>query len=198
MSEGANDNAATATAGDRLRLADVAGIARLEAVHAAGRLVLRAGGPARERIGEALGLDLARPVGTATAGEGMVALRLGPDEWWLLAEAGGDPWLAARLADAAGPLPISVVDVSHRNLGFGLAGPAVEAVLAAGCPLPLDPIRFPVGRATRTLLAKAEIVLWRRGSDRFHIEVARSLAPYVVAFLGEAMADEAAVLARPS
>jgi sarcosine oxidase subunit gamma len=40
---------------------------------------------------------------------------------------------------------------------------------------------------TRTILAKAEIVLWRTDGDTFRIEVARSFAPYIVAFLAEAM-----------
>jgi sarcosine oxidase subunit gamma len=40
---------------------------------------------------------------------------------------------------------------------------------------------------TRTILAKAEILLWRTGDETFRIEVARSFAPYVVAFLAEAM-----------
>jgi heterotetrameric sarcosine oxidase gamma subunit len=39
---------------------------------------------------------------------------------------------------------------------------------------------------TRTLLGKAEVILWRTGADAFHIEVARSLLPYVWACLEEA------------
>jgi sarcosine oxidase, subunit gamma len=43
-----------------------------------------------------------------------------------------------------------------------------------------------VGMATRTLLGKAEIVLWRQAVDRFQIDVWRSFAPYVREFLSEA------------
>jgi sarcosine oxidase subunit gamma len=39
---------------------------------------------------------------------------------------------------------------------------------------------------TRTLLGKAEIVLWRIGAAAFRLEVWRSFAPYVSAFLAEA------------
>ena len=59
-------------------------------------------------------------------------------------------------------------------------------LLAAGCPLELDVAAFPVGMCTRTMLAKVEIVLWRTGPDVFRIEVWRSFAPYVSAFLSEA------------
>ena len=37
--------------------------------------------------------------------------------------------------------------------------------------------------ATRTLLMKAEIGLWRREAEVFRLEVARSLSPYVAAVL---------------
>jgi sarcosine oxidase, subunit gamma len=39
---------------------------------------------------------------------------------------------------------------------------------------------------TRTVLAKAEIVLWRRAHDSFHLEVWRSFAGYVSGVLAEA------------
>jgi sarcosine oxidase subunit gamma len=39
---------------------------------------------------------------------------------------------------------------------------------------------------TRTMLAKAEVLLWRTGAVSFRLEVWRSFAPYVTQFLGEA------------
>jgi sarcosine oxidase subunit gamma len=39
---------------------------------------------------------------------------------------------------------------------------------------------------TRTMLAKAEVVLWRPAAEEFHLEVWRSFAPYVTQFLAEA------------
>jgi sarcosine oxidase subunit gamma len=38
---------------------------------------------------------------------------------------------------------------------------------------------------TRTLLAKADITLWRTGEDAFHVEVWRSFAGYVGGLLQE-------------
>ncbi|MGE0765455.1 MAG: sarcosine oxidase subunit gamma [Hyphomicrobiaceae bacterium] len=174
-------------------LPSVDGIAEISEAGTVGRLVLRAGPRTIDALRQTLGAGLTGRINTATVAEGCTTLRLGPDEWLLLAEADSDPWLAARIIDAAKDLPVSLVDVSHRNAAILLSGPAVEAVLAVGCPLPLDVASFPVGRATRTVLAKAEIVLWRRGVDRFQLEVARSFAPYVVALLGVAIDDEAAI-----
>ena len=49
---------------------------------------------------------------------------------------------------------------------------------------------FPVGMATRTLLLKAEITLWRRETERFWLDVGRSFAPYVAAALTQSAADQ--------
>jgi sarcosine oxidase subunit gamma len=52
--------------------------------------------------------------------------------------------------------------------------------------LDLHPAAFPIGMATRTLFIKAEIVLWRREADLYHIEVWRSFAGYLSGLLNEA------------
>ncbi len=48
---------------------------------------------------------------------------------------------------------------------------------------------FPIGMCTRTVLAKAEITLWRIAAGTFRLEVARSLTPYVRAFMLQAARD---------
>ena len=55
-----------------------------------------------------------------------------------------------------------------------------------GQMLDLDERAFPVGMCTRTLLAKAEVVLWRIAPDSFRLEVWRSFAAYVSLYLAEA------------
>jgi sarcosine oxidase subunit gamma len=68
-------------------------------------------------------------------------------------------------------------------------GPHATAILNAACPLDLDFAEFPVGMCTRTLLAKADIVLWRTRVDAFQLEVWRSFAGYVTGLLGEIAAE---------
>lgn len=82
-----------------------------------------------------------------------------------------------------GDHPHSLVDVSDRQVGIVVSGPDAEAVLSVGCPLDLDQATFPVGMCTRTVLSKAEIVLWRTGTDSFHLEVWRSFSAYLHQFL---------------
>ncbi len=79
------------------------------------------------------------------------------------------------------------MDVSGRQIGLAVMGPGSNAMLAAGCPLDLD--RFDVGCCTRTLLGKAEIVLWRTAPMGWRVEVWRSFAAYVRALLAQAGRD---------
>jgi sarcosine oxidase, subunit gamma len=149
------------------------------------RHVLRAAPEALLAAGDALELSLSMPVCRASVHGTRAALWLGPDERLLL---GDDAWAAAssdRLAQALAGQPHSLVDVSHRQLGLTLSGPHAAIVLATGCPLDLDPQAFPVGMCTRTVFAKAEIVLWRIADDAFHLEVWRSFAAYVSAVIAE-------------
>jgi sarcosine oxidase subunit gamma len=142
------------------------------------RLVLR-GDPT------AFGPDLALPrrVGSAADLGEVAALCLGPDEWLLLGARGEASIAALRSFDGETG---AAVDVGNRQLALLVEGPRASELLNAGCPLDLHVASFPPGRCTRTLLGKAEIVLWRRAPEQFHAEVARSFAAYVWAFLAEA------------
>ncbi len=121
----------------------------------------------------------------ATTGE-RAALWLGPDEWLLLAPEAEGPSIAATFAETLAALPHALVDIGHRNVALEIAGGAAATVLNIGCLLDLDLAAFPVGMCTRTVFAKAEIVLWRTGETRFHLECWRSFAGYVWGLLEEA------------
>jgi heterotetrameric sarcosine oxidase gamma subunit len=113
----------------------------------------------------------------ATVVDDRALLWLGPDEFMLLAD--GIVTIDAGANSA-------VVDVSHRNTALGVSGPRAAWAINAFCPLDLHPSAFPAGMCTRTVFGKSEIVLWRKEPDAFHIDVARSFAPYVWACLEEA------------
>jgi sarcosine oxidase subunit gamma len=113
-------------------------------------------------------------------------LWLGPDEFLLLADG---PTVAERLAAALAGVPHALVDVSQRQVGIVVAGPAAADVLSCGCPLDLDPAAFPVGMCTRTVLGKSEITLWRTAPDAFRLEVARSFAAYAWQLLEQGRRD---------
>lgn len=95
---------------------------------------------------------------------------LGPDEWYALLTAG-------TMLPLGEGLPVSVTEVSSRALGFVVEGPRAVELITSGCPL--DVAKFPIGRATRTVFETVEIVVWRTGEARFHLEVWRSFAPWL-------------------
>jgi sarcosine oxidase subunit gamma len=158
----------------------------LESLPPAARYVLRGAEPVRAAAEAAAGVGFsAQPCRAMTRGE-RVALWLGPDEWLLIAPEAEGAALASSLEAALASTPHSLVDVSHRQSGCELRGPPAAMLLSAGCPLDLDESAFPVGTCTRTVLAKAEVVLWRRAVHTFRLEVARSFVAYVSQFLAEA------------
>ena len=148
------------------------------------RYILRGDPRVMTAAGDALGLVISQQACRATVNDKRAALWLGPDEQLLLDAEGTD--IAATLESALRDLPHSLVDVSHRQIALEVSGPQAALLLNAGCPLDLDPSAFPVGMCTRTVLAKAQIVLWRTSEDIFHVEVWRSFAAYVSEFLAEA------------
>lgn len=145
------------------------------------RFVLRCGPEILAEVASAFGVRPPEaPLASAVAGA-RAALWLGPDEWLLLAEA------ETALPRLAGPA--SLVDVSHRQRAFALAGPQAALLLNEGCPLDLDLAAFPAGACTRTLFGKVEILLWRRGPEAFEVEVARSFAAPWHALLADSLRD---------
>jgi sarcosine oxidase, subunit gamma len=153
------------------------------------RFILRGGAAAAACVGPAFGATPPlEPMRSRSVGA-RSALWLGPDEWLLIAE-DSDPALGASLEAALASIPHSLVDVSHRQSALEASGPGVARMLNASVILDLDLAAFPVGMVVRTLLTKAEIVLWRRGPELFRVEFLRSFGPYVAGLLSRAAADQ--------
>lgn len=148
------------------------------------RHVLRGRPAALEAAQGVLGFALPRQACRAASKGDVHALWLGPDEWLILSAISDG--LGERLEGAMAGLPHALVEVSDRQIGLVISGAEAEAVLSVGCPLDLALEAFPVGMCTRTVLAKAEIGLWRTGPNTFHLEVWRSFEAYVRQFLAAA------------
>lgn len=148
------------------------------------RISLRAGPDAYSAIKSAIGAALPQSPGGTATGTDISALWIGPDEWLLIADQSSD--LIASLNKAAKTALISAVDVSHRNTAIEVAGRNAATAINGGCPRDLSLAAFPVGNCSRTILGKAEIILWRLDEDRFHLECWRSFSDYVWKFLVDA------------
>jgi sarcosine oxidase, subunit gamma len=157
---------------------------------AATRLVFQGGAAARDAAGLGFGLALPEESCRARADRGRAALWLGPDEQLLLAPAEEAEAVLAALAERLAGMPHSLVEVSQRQVAVSVRGAAASDLLNAGCPLDLDPAAFPAGACTRTILGKAEVVLWRLATEEYHLEVPRSFSGYVLGWLAEAGQSE--------
>jgi len=153
---------------------------QLEALEPRERISLRAEESAVTALGRALGVPLPRqPLQSQVKGD-VAALWIGPDEWLVTAPLATG--LSLKTSKVKAGL-FSNVDISHRNAGIIVSGSKAVDTLNSGCPRDLSLEVFPVGACARTLFGKAEIILWRQGKERFHVECWRSFADYVWKYL---------------
>jgi sarcosine oxidase subunit gamma len=145
----------------------------------ASRLVLRGGPRVLAAAAEALALPSSDTACRAVHRDGRAALWLGPDERLLIGPADANTEMLRLLQQALGGMDHSLVEISHAQAAFEVSGPQATATLNIGCPLDLDPEAFPVDMCTRTVFAKAQIVLWRTAPETFRVETGRSFASYV-------------------
>ena len=160
-----------------------------------GRFVLRMPSETSRTISNLAGIEIDIPINRARHSADGMAARLGPDEWLLIVT---DASTQQFQTDAIAQLTNShhaLVDISHRNCAIKITGVAAADVLAAGCTLDFGAEHFPPHAASRTLLGRAEIVLWRLADTAdqngvlqpcFHVECWRSFGRYVYALLSEA------------
>lgn len=151
------------------------------------RYSLRAKPDAAEQLRTLVGLHLPSTINQSLVDEAIQIFCLGPDEWLLISDDGADLDVRFEASDGKdSTAPFSLVDVSHRNVALQIQGSDAEKALKAGCPLDLDLAHFPVGKVTRTVFERTEIILYRQSSEQFVIEVWRSFAPYTIALIGKA------------
>jgi len=139
-------------------------------------------------IDEALGAPLPRRVGETSQAGRHTALWLGPDEWLVVSESDAEP-LVDQLRTAAGDTPAQVLDLSANRTLIELAGPGARSVLEKGCPSDLHPRSFADGAAVLTTLARVPVLLWKVDADHFRVLPRASLAPYVAAWLLDAVRE---------
>ena len=157
----------------------------LKALPPATRWLLNGNARVRNLAAPVWGVDFAETACRSMIAGTRATLWLGPDEYLLLDLAPGESASPSVLESALVDEPHALVDISHRQFAFEVAGPHAGTILSGACPLDLDPGEFPIGMCTRTVLAKADIVLWRTRAHAFHVEAWRSFAGYVGGLLTE-------------
>lgn len=158
----------------------------MKAMPPAMRFILHGDARVRAAAAPVWGAAFAEEPCRALIGNARATLWLGPDEYLLLgADAASELAAADALERALGDMPHALVNIGHRQFALEVSGSHAVTLLCGACPLDLDLAEFPVGMCTRTVLAKADIVLWRTRDDAFHLEVWRSFAGYVTGLLSE-------------
>ena len=133
------------------------------------------------------------PNTTATAPDGQGHwLWLGPDEWLVVGPEGGHdaiaPAVEAALREAAGASFLTTVDVSANRVGLELTGGGVADLLAFGCSLDLDDHVFAPGACAQTMVARANVIVWRLDATTWRLLVRPSFTAYLEAWLDDAAA----------
>jgi sarcosine oxidase subunit gamma len=150
------------------------------------QIIFRGRDTAITMAGAAYGFPLPEMPCRARQQNGRAALWLGPDEFLLLAPLDQSSEILTELSAVLRHTPHALVDVGHRSTALQVSGHYATALLNAGCPLDLHESAFPIGACTRTILAKAQVILWHAGPELFYINTWRSFAAYVWTFLAEA------------
>ena len=144
-----------------------------------------------QRLAAALGFSLPAMPNTTASGGDRRALWLGPDEWLVVGPDGEQDALEGalrnRLDDALG----SIIDVSANRTVLEVRGGLARELLAHGVRIDLDARSFGPERCAQTLLAKAQVIIERRGNEpAFHVYVRSSFASYAVDWLIDAAGDQ--------
>lgn len=145
---------------------------RLRQRHPLTMLNLRARADAAlcDAVRRAFGCELplaANASSTCPAGD---ILKLGPDEWLLVAEAHA-AWSETLAIPTA-----TLTDVSHARVAVQVEGDRVREMLAKGCAVDLHPGRFPPGTCIQTAIAGIGVIVHGTGTDCFTLYAARSYA----------------------
>ena len=136
-----------------------------------------------------LGFELPRVANTTASDGSNVAYWLGPDEWLLATNF--STTLAWALREALAGTFAAVTEVGGGNEVLVLDGATARGMLAAECPLDLDPRAFGPGQCAQTRFAHAAVLLRPLENGDIELVVRRSFADYVRQHLSHSHAPEA-------
>ncbi len=125
----------------------------------------------KDAVRSVCGCELpAAPNSSSVGPEGSI-LKLGPDEWLLVGDA-GTSWSEKMVLSGA-----TLTDVSHARIVIKVDGDQSREMLAKGCAIDLHPQQFPAGTCVQSSIAKINVILHRpRNDNGFMLYSARSYA----------------------
>lgn len=155
-------------------------------------------GALTQRLAMAVGFSLPVIPNTTASRDDRRALWLGPDEWLVVGPEGQQETLRRALRNSLDGAFGSIVDVSANRTVLEVRGRKACEFLAHGVPIDLDSRSFGPDRCAQTLLAKAQVIVERRGDSAFNVYPRTSFATYVGEWLLDAAAKSREMeLSRP-
>ena len=136
-------------------------------------------------LSQVVGVGLPTEPNSFTLSGNRLIIRLGPDEWLILAENGAADSIMAVLDTPLGG-HIAVTNVSDALGGIILEGPHARDVLAKHCALDFDHSAFTPGMSQQSLLSQATVILMCLKKDRFRLIGRSSFMPYILELLQDA------------
>lgn len=128
-----------------------------------------------QAVQQALGLALPVKACSTLASASLRIVWAGPDDWFVIGQAGQQAHIMARLQSALAGQHYAVTDVSSGYFQVSLAGIQARDVLLQGCPLDLHPRSFQPGQAAGSHFFKVGIYLWMHDdASTFQLLVRRS------------------------
>lgn len=99
--------------------------------------------------------------GHAWTAPGRLVCAVRPDRWLLMADRGSGTPVGALYGACSATVGAdgAVTDLTAARRSWRIIDPQARVWLAAGCRLDLDPVAFPTGRATVTLIAQVPVML---------------------------------------
>lgn len=117
------------------------------------------------------GCELPVAANASSVGRDGEILKLGPNEWLLIA----DP--ATAWSETMSIAGATLTDVSHARVAVRVDGDKSRDMLAKGCAVDLHPRQFPAGACIQTSIAKIGVILHRQpNANGFTAYAARSFA----------------------
>lgn len=133
-----------------------------------------------------LGFALPTEMGATAGAAERRALKLGPNEWWIVTPKVEDA-LARQLRDSLADLHVGLTEIGDSRTCIHVAGPRARDLIAKGCPLDLHPRSFGAGRCAQSLLAKAGVALHQLDEEpSYDLYVLCSFAEYLWRWLEDA------------
>ena len=143
----------------------------------AARFILRINAAKIKLAEKALGATIPLQIGALLKTDPISVACIGPDEWYILADAEQSDAIIQAFKALYEKEPHSLVDVSHRETGIEITGPQAEWLLNAASPLDLSQMNAP--GAARTVFDHAQIILIKWDDEHYRIEVWNSFADHV-------------------